>query len=454
MSLQEKQHAPNVFRAVVSHCQVIRPGYQALISVRLTNRQSAFDTLLEPVCLRGGRIAVQAARTIVKAGNHHVHFPVANAGSEPITLMPGELVALAQPFSFSAYVVAPAQKTEDTDITGEKHHRHLFLEALSAAHLNPELTPEQLKAVKEMLWKHHKAFSLDGRLGNTNLLSMDINTGNAKPVPLTPYRASPREREAIKKEVQELMAQGIVEEFNSPWVAPVILVPKKDGGLRFYVDFRRLNAVTVADHYPLPRIDDLLSHLSGKSWFTSFDANKGSHQIPLTSEDDRAKTAFRTHLGLHQYTRMPFGVKNGPSIFQRLMDRLLGKRKWKMAVVYIDDLIISSKTFEEHLSHCSTILSLVISGGLTLSLKKSYLFFPKLTALGHSVSGLGIATLEDKTRTVAQWERPTTVKVLQKFLGLAVYYHMLHMLLSDLLNLCVYVSTSSFIGYIYVHLRM
>ncbi|KAL1923263.1 uncharacterized protein VTP21DRAFT_9639 [Calcarisporiella thermophila] len=212
--------------------------------------------------------------------------------------MPGELVALAHPFSSSTYVVVPVQRTENTDTTEEEFHSH-FIEAFSAAHLNPELTLEQLEAVKEKLWKHHKAFSLDGRLGNTNLLPLDINTGNAKPVSLPPYRVSPREREAIEKEVQELMAQGIVEESNSPWAAPVILVPKTDGGIRFCIDFRCLNAVTVADRYPLPRIGDLLSHLSGKSWLTSFDANKGFHQIPLSSEDDHAKAAFRTYLGLH-----------------------------------------------------------------------------------------------------------------------------------------------------------
>ncbi|KAL1916356.1 uncharacterized protein VTP21DRAFT_5973 [Calcarisporiella thermophila] len=116
----------------------------------------------------GGRIAVQTARTIVKAGVYHVHIWVASASNEPIALMPGEFVALAHPLSSPAYVVTPLQKTENTVITEEERHRH-FIEALFAAYLNPELTTEQLEAVKEMFWKHHKAFSLNGRLCNTNL---------------------------------------------------------------------------------------------------------------------------------------------------------------------------------------------------------------------------------------------------------------------------------------------
>jgi hypothetical protein len=142
---------------------------------------------------------------------------------------------------------------------------------------------------------------------------MKIETGDAHPVSQPPYHASPAGRKVIDETIAELIAEDVIEESDSPWASPAILVRQK-GKDRFCIDFRKVNEVTKADQYPIPRIDDILSQFAGKAYFTTFDANKGFHQIEIDPKD-REKTAFRTHRGLHQYKRMPFGLKSGPAIF-------------------------------------------------------------------------------------------------------------------------------------------
>ena len=201
-----------------------------------------------------------------------------------------------------------------------------------------------------------------------------------------------------------------------------MLVRKKDGKVRVCVDYRKINTITKADQYPIPRIDDIFTFLSGKRWFSTFDANKGFHQVQMQEDSDKEKTAFRSHVGLKQYTRMPFGLKNGPAVFQRTMDKVLGKHKWCIALVYIDDLIVASDTFEQHLEDCATILGLVREAGISLSLTKAHLGYQEIQSLGHKISSLGLATLEEKVRAVREWKTPENAKEVQRFLGLATYY--------------------------------
>lgn len=216
-----------------------------------------------------------------------------------------------------------------------------------------------------------------------------------------------------RKTIAELMDDDVIELSDSPWASPAILVHQK-GEDRFCIDYRKINMVLKADQYPIPRVDDILAQFSGMSYYTPFDANKGFHQV-VVDEKDREKTAFRTHVGLHQFKRMPFGLKTGPSVFQRLTDR-------QIALVYIDDIIIYSRDFSSHLADVDTILKLVIKSGITLSPKISYVAHHSIKALGHSVSNLGIGTLEETVRAVKEYPVPRNVKELQRFLGLAVYY--------------------------------
>jgi hypothetical protein len=219
---------------------------------------------------------------------------------------------------------------------------------------------------------------------------MKIETGDAQPISQPPYHASPAGRKIIDETLAELLAEDVIEESDSPWASSAIVVRQK-GKDRFCIDFRKVNEVTKADQYSIPRIDDILSQFAGKSYFTTFDANKSFDQIEIEPKD-REKTAFRTHRGLHQYERMPFGLKSGPAIFQRLMDRVLDRYQWQIASVYIDDIIIYSKDFETHVKDIETILSRVAHSGITLSPSKCHLGYHSLKALGHTISNLWIGT--------------------------------------------------------------
>jgi len=140
----------------------------------------------------------------------------------------------------------------------------------------------------------------------------------------------------------------VIEPSKSPWSFPIVLVPKKDGTIRFCVDYRRLNDITKKDSYALPRIDSSLAMLSGNQFFSSLDLAAGYFQIPM-DEKDKEKTAFITDSGLWQFNVMPFGLTNGPATFQRYMDAVMAGLKWNILLIYIDDCLVFSKTFEDHL---------------------------------------------------------------------------------------------------------
>ncbi|CAF4687014.1 unnamed protein product, partial [Rotaria socialis] len=200
-----------------------------------------------------------------------------------------------------------------------------------------DLDSQQVFQLRNLLLKYSTCFN--DKTGRTSITRHYINTGNSKPIKLRPYRVSPARQSIISNQIQQMLHDGIIEPANGPYAAPVTLQPKKDGSLRFCVDFRQLNSATVRDVYPIPRIDDTLDQLQNAKYFTSMDLKSGFWQIELDDES-RPKTAFTTHAGLYHFTVMPFGLTNAPATFQRLMDLVLGGLKWSCALVYLDDIIV------------------------------------------------------------------------------------------------------------------
>ena len=221
-----------------------------------------------------------------------------------------------------------------------------------------------------------------GDLGEINTTEhyIDLLPG-ARPVAQHPYRAGPRAREIEQQEVDKMLQSGVIQPSQSAWAAPVLLVPKPDGSMRFCIDYRKLNAVTVRDSYPLPGMDECIDSLGEAAIFSTLDCNSGYWQIPL-SKRDREKTAFVCHSGLYEYLRMPFGLRNAPATFQRALDLILAGYKWKSCLVYIDDVIIFSNSLEEHLIHVRDILRVMHDAGITLKLNKCDLFTTKVKYLG------------------------------------------------------------------------
>ena len=242
-----------------------------------------------------------------------------------------------------------------------------------------------------------------GKLGEINVTSMDINLKpGTRPIHQNPYRAGPQARRILESHIQDQLSEGVISPARSEWASPVLLVPKKNGAMRFCVDFRRLNAATLADSYPLPRMEDCIDSLASARVFSTLDANWGYWQLPISPED-REKTTFTTHVGTFQYNRMPFGLRNAPATFQRALDVILSGVKWKSCLIYLDDIVIFSSNYEDHLEHVATILSLLREAGVSLKIAKSCFFRDKIDYLGHVIypGRMGIAQ-GSKAATVVQ----------------------------------------------------
>ena len=218
-----------------------------------------------------------------------------------------------------------------------------------------ELTQEESQKVAELLCKHQVVFTLsDLDLGRTHHTTHQIDTGTAKPIKQRPRGTSPWKQVEINRQVDNLLDRGVIKESNSAWSSPVVLVTKKDGNQRFCVNYRMVNAVTVPSAFSLPRIDDTLNVLAGAKWFATLDLASRYWQVPMDpSSSDKA--AFATASGLYEWTVMPMGLTSAPSTFERLMESVLKGLKLKTCLIYLDDVIVNGRSFEEELERLDEV---------------------------------------------------------------------------------------------------
>ena len=236
-----------------------------------------------------------------------------------------------------------------------------------------------------------------------------------------PYRLSPKEHDELQAQIDDLLAQGHIRPSQSPYGAPVLFVPKKDGRWRMCVDYRALNKQTIRDRYPLPRIDDLLDRLGKAKHFTTLDLASGYHQIAV-KEQDIPKTAFRTQRGQFEFLVMPFGVANAPATFQRMMNSLFKEELDAFVLVYLDDILVFLQMLEDHIRHIRTALQKMRDAKFFARLHKCSFFQEKVEYLGFDVSRNGVQPSPEKVRTVVEWPQPQSVKDVRSFLGLAGFY--------------------------------
>ncbi|XP_059055505.1 uncharacterized protein LOC131849440 [Achroia grisella] len=285
-----------------------------------------------------------------------------------------------------------------------------------------QITIKEKLALQNLLSKYSDCFSTGLKdLGFTTAGEMTIELNDSEPVVYRPYRLSWGERDQVRNMVQEMMDAGIVRETSSPYASPIVLVQKKTGEKRLCIDYRALNRRTKKDHYPLPRIEDQLDQLAGSKMFISLDLASGYYQIPI-AEASQEKTAFVTPDGQYQFTRMPFGLVNAPSVFQRTMNKILADAKIKYALIYMDDFLIPATSFEQGLDRLEEVLALIKRGGLTLKLSKCRFFFDRIDFLGFEVGADGIKPGSKKTEAVDKFPAPRNVHELRQFVGLASFF--------------------------------
>ncbi|KAL4026235.1 hypothetical protein IC575_014662 [Cucumis melo] len=241
------------------------------------------------------------------------------------------------------------------------------------------------------------------------------------PISRAPYRMAPAELKELKVQLQELLDKGFIRPSVSPWGAPVLFVKKKDGSMRLCIDYRELNKVTVKNRYPLPRIDDLFDQLQGATVFSKIDLRSGYHQLRI-KDDDVPKTAFRSRYGHYEFIVMSFGLTNAPAVFMDLMNRVFREFLDTFVIVFIDDILIYSKTEAEHEEHLRIVLQTLRDNKLYAKFSKCEFWLKQVSFLGHVVSKAGVSVDPAKIEAVTGWTRPSTVSEVRSFLGLAGYY--------------------------------
>ncbi|GJV92818.1 reverse transcriptase domain-containing protein [Tanacetum coccineum] len=244
----------------------------------------------------------------------------------------------------------------------------------------------------------------------------------AAPVAGAPYRLALAEMKELADQLKELSDKGFIRPSSSPWGAPILFVKKKDGSFRMCIDYRELNKLTVKNHYPLPRINDLFDQLQGSSVYSKIDLRSGYHQLRV-KEEDIPKTAFRTRYGHYEFQVIPFGLTNAPAVFMDHMNRVCKPYLDKFVIVFIDDILIYSRNEKEHEEHLKTILELLKKEELYAKFSKCEFWINTVKFLGHVIDSSGIHVDPAKIEAVKNWVSPTTPSEIRQFLGLAGYYN-------------------------------
>lgn len=274
--------------------------------------------------------------------------------------------------------------------------------------------------LKQLLKRYDDCFSHSlADLGFTNIEEIQIDVTDTKPIVYRPYRLSYPERELVRTMVKEMLDANIICESKSAYASPILLVKKKTGDKRFCIDYRALNNVTKKEHFPLPLIDDQLDRLAGNSLFISLDLASGYYQIPV-ADDSQDKTAFVTPDGQYQFKRMPFGLANAPSVFQRTMNKVLSGIDH--VIIYMDDILIPAHNFDEGLLRLEEVLRAMREAGLTLKLNKCFFFQNEIDFLGFEVSGSGIRPGSRKINAVSDFPTPRNVHEVRRFIGLTSFF--------------------------------
>ena len=284
-----------------------------------------------------------------------------------------------------------------------------------------ELNGAQKKKLQDLCNKYKDIFATKTtELGKASGVKQKIVLKNETPFQERARRIPPGMYQEVKQHIKEMLACGAIRHSNSPWASNVVFVRKKDGSLRLCLDFRKLNSQTVRDAYMLPLIETTLDGLAGAKYFTSLDLQSGYWQVEI-EEEDKAKTAFRVDgVGFFECNRMPFGLTNAPAVFQRLMEQTLADLS--NVLVYIDDIIVHSKTFELHLQDLEDCFGRLRKAGLKLKPSKCQLCRREVKYLGHYISDKGIRTDPEKCEVVEKWPVPSTVHELRQVIGFFSYY--------------------------------
>lgn len=288
--------------------------------------------------------------------------------------------------------------------------------------ISPDLTSAQRLAAKQLLHSYRDVFAKDDTdIEKADMPPYRIKVTSDEPIALPPYKLGPKERVEVDRQVDALLAAGVVEECQSPYAAPTFVVKKPGGKYRIVHNYQKVNEVIVSDKFPLPRIDTILDTLESANFYCQMDINQAFFAQPIVPED-RDYTSFITHKGLYRYTRLPQGMKTSPSGFQRSMNRIFAGQLYHGVVLYIDDLVAYGDKFEQQLKSLQMALDTLRSVNIKLKTSKCHFFYKEINLLGYKVTPDGIRPLEENVRAIMEFPRPSKVKDVRSFLGTCSFY--------------------------------
>ena len=396
---QQSAVVPSI-RVYLSQSVRIPAGHTAVVSVQFQGGEPTGDPLLlerDPAIEESTGLQVDDA-LLQPSQEGIAHMRISNSSGFTTVLQEGTVLGEA----VKATVVPPPVQREDSmtecavpdvrtvSAVPDNERKRELLKVLG----EPDLPAPEKELLCEFLAENHLAFSLEkGERGETDLIQMEIDTGDAtprkQPVRRMPFAA----RSEVARQLKDMQENGVIQASKSPWSSPVVLVQKKDGSLQFCVDYRELNSVTKADTFPLPRIDDLLDQLGKAKYFSTLDLASGFWQIRMHPQSQE-KTAFSTPQGLYEFRVMPFGLTNAPSVFQRLIQQVLMRLNpesgTSFVAAYIDDILVFSTTIQEHLRHLQLVLERLQQVGLKLKPAKCRFARKEVEYLGHIITPDGL----------------------------------------------------------------
>ena len=440
-----RRHAGSI--AVLTEDYVFPAMTETMIKIRTTHKFDNQDCLISEANTHDSLIV---ARSISSLHNGQTMCRVLNNTTNPIHLrrnaqiakvepLEGEILAtldddvlghnpqkLSVPHCTTARQPPPCKVADGIDISHEKTNTNssATLSDLGLTINRNNLTDEQHDRLTQLLQQNTDIFAKSlADLKGSDLHTHDIDTGDAPPQRVRNYRHSPAAKAEIERQTLEMLEHGIIEPSNSMWSAPCVLVKKKDGSMRFCIDYRKLNSVTKAISFPLPTIDDIVDAMSENkpTIFSLLDMRSGYFQIGL-SETSMDKTTFSTHQSSWRFRKMPFGIRNAPAAFSMLMSQVFRGLVLKYLLAYIDDILVFSKTFDEHLLHLQTVFDRLRGANLRLHPKKCNFALERLVYIGHVLSKDGISVDESKIDVVRSYPRPKSLKDVRSVLGFFGYY--------------------------------
>ena len=288
--------------------------------------------------------------------------------------------------------------------------------------INSEIGDDLVNNFIILLNEYRNAFALTmDEIQKTDLIEMEIKLNSNQVVNYRPYKVPYGLKKTLQSQIDLLLKLGIIQNSSSEYSSPVLLVPKKNGEYRLCVDYRKLNSRTKKENFPVPNIEETLNSLGNKRYFTNLDLLSGYHQIPI-AEQSTQYTGFVTPTGHYEYTCMPFGLSNAPAIFMRLMRKICDRVKSLDIIVYLDDILISTVTVDEHISLLKKILNEICKANLKLNIAKCNFMQTEINFLGHMISCEGIRPGANKSFSVENYKTPKNVKEIRQFLGLSGYF--------------------------------